>query len=514
MGSINEGQKNKQEQSQAPAPYTVVQTLAARLRQIHAAQADPIELVAPIHTTKQGQLAVIYNMDDYMNKLAVDCKYTLIGKFTATMPKVELIRKSFILQTQLNGGVNIAHYNAKHVFIDLENELDYNTVWSQQRMTIEGKLMRIQAWTPNFKPEEETPIVPIWVLLPRLPWHCFKKEFITPLLASVGKVLYLNTASIKRTRASMAKVKVQIDLTKARPRHVWIGLDDEDLTIGRWQTIEYENIPLYCDYCRHQGHMMEECNFRIRDEDFRKRKEGEADKITKNKEEQVQPENNNNQNSTKEQEKWHNNNKNEGNNQQQSEQQKEEAWQVQKRRNNKQQEDRIQKAVWRPIPSQNRHTKEQQTGMGNNSNKNVLLTYTCRKDKMKTGRNPLTLRKLHHNQHKITKTEYKNRQRRSNRKTTMLIGRAQVLTLCSLPLLPPNLFLMLIVVLRKLLEGWMGEVRRTILKCRKGCPKGGLYLMLCLKETLLTLVLTLEPLLPLQVHNIKQRDNKISTMNS
>ncbi|KAK4707181.1 hypothetical protein R3W88_033254 [Solanum pinnatisectum] len=278
-----ENQYNKQEQNIEPAPYTVVQTLAARLRQIHSAQTQTIELVPPRHTTKQGQPAVIYDMDDFMNKLALDCKYTLIGKFSSTMPKVELIRKSFIMQTQLNEGVNIAHYNAKHVFIDLENELDYNTVWTQQRMTIEGKLMRIQAWTPNFKPEEETLIVPIWVLLPGLPWHCFKKEFISPLLASVGKVLYVDTASIKRTRASMAKVKVQIDLTKARPRHVWIGLNDEDLTIGRWQPIEYENIPPYCVYCKHQGHMVEECNFKLRDEEYRKRKEQETERNTKQK---------------------------------------------------------------------------------------------------------------------------------------------------------------------------------------------------------------------------------------
>ncbi|KAG5585252.1 hypothetical protein H5410_045686 [Solanum commersonii] len=193
--------------SQDHAGLNVVQTLAARLRQIHATQATTIELVIPRHTTKQGQPAIIYDTDDLMNKLTVDCKYTLIGKFSTTMPKIDLIRKSFILQTQLNrgGGFNISHYNARHVFIDLDNELDYNTVWTQQRMTIEGKLMRIQAWTPNFRPKEETPIIPIWVLLPGLPWHYFKKEFITPLLESVGKVLYLDTTSIKRTRASMAK---------------------------------------------------------------------------------------------------------------------------------------------------------------------------------------------------------------------------------------------------------------------------------------------------------------------
>uniref|UniRef100_M1D937 Non-LTR retroelement reverse transcriptase n=1 Tax=Solanum tuberosum TaxID=4113 RepID=M1D937_SOLTU len=101
------------------------------------------------------------------------------------------------------------------------------------------------------------------------------------------KVVYLDTASIKRTRASMAKVKVQVDLTKARPRHLWIGLDEKDLTIGRWQTIEYESIPPYCEYCKHQGHMIYECNFKIRDEEFKKMKELEVEKKDKNKGEQM-----------------------------------------------------------------------------------------------------------------------------------------------------------------------------------------------------------------------------------
>uniref|UniRef100_M1E0Z7 Uncharacterized protein n=1 Tax=Solanum tuberosum TaxID=4113 RepID=M1E0Z7_SOLTU len=46
----NENQSTKQDQNAEPAPYTVVQTLAARLRQIHATQANSIELVLP----KQG----------------------------------------------------------------------------------------------------------------------------------------------------------------------------------------------------------------------------------------------------------------------------------------------------------------------------------------------------------------------------------------------------------------------------------------------------------------------------
>ncbi|KAH0633258.1 hypothetical protein KY284_036044 [Solanum tuberosum] len=84
--NLNENQKIKQDQSTEPAPYTVVQTLAARLRQIHATHATSIELVPPKHTTKQGQPAVIYIMDDFMNKLTVDSKYTLIGKASSYRP--------------------------------------------------------------------------------------------------------------------------------------------------------------------------------------------------------------------------------------------------------------------------------------------------------------------------------------------------------------------------------------------------------------------------------------------
>ncbi|KAH0673688.1 hypothetical protein KY285_012469 [Solanum tuberosum] len=102
--NLNENQNTKHDLNVEPVPYTVVQILAARLRKIHATHATTIELNPPRHTTKQGQPAVIYDMDDFLNKLIVDCQYTLIGKFSTTMPKIELIQKSFILQTQLNGG--------------------------------------------------------------------------------------------------------------------------------------------------------------------------------------------------------------------------------------------------------------------------------------------------------------------------------------------------------------------------------------------------------------------------
>ncbi|TMW80897.1 hypothetical protein EJD97_013913, partial [Solanum chilense] len=93
----------KKDQAQEPAPYTVIQTYADRLR-FNQSQKG-VSLTEPEITTKQGLPAVLFVKDEVVKELASTYKYTLIGKFIYTMPRVELIRKNFILQTQLSGGV-------------------------------------------------------------------------------------------------------------------------------------------------------------------------------------------------------------------------------------------------------------------------------------------------------------------------------------------------------------------------------------------------------------------------
>ncbi|XP_059315733.1 uncharacterized protein LOC132066438 [Lycium ferocissimum] len=78
-----------------------------------------------------------------------------------------------------------------------------------------------------------------------------------------------------RTRPSMAKVRIEIDLTKPRLNKIWVGLRNAVIPLqGFEQKIEYKGVPKYCNYCRLQGHYMNQCRRMEKDkverEDFDK----------------------------------------------------------------------------------------------------------------------------------------------------------------------------------------------------------------------------------------------------
>lgn len=66
---------------------------------------------------------------------------------------------------------------------------------------------------------------------------------------------------------------MQIDLTKPRPHHVWLGFDKDENEDGKWLEVQYENIPEYCLYCKHLDHNSHNCPVRMKEEENKKNKE-------------------------------------------------------------------------------------------------------------------------------------------------------------------------------------------------------------------------------------------------
>ncbi|OIT21155.1 putative ribonuclease h protein [Nicotiana attenuata] len=180
-------------------------------------------------------------------------------------PKIETIRAKFIEQILLKGNVRIGAYDYRHVFIEFNNEADFNTAYFQRFMGISRALMRMFKWSPDFDPTEETSLAPIWVLLPELPFHMFKWDYLRHVLEQIGTPMKEDIATVSRTRAHMAKVRVEVDLMKPLPDAVFIGIEGDTTGLkGRDQKLEYEGVPAFCRTCKLQGHDVERCKVEAR----------------------------------------------------------------------------------------------------------------------------------------------------------------------------------------------------------------------------------------------------------
>uniref|UniRef100_M1CN18 Non-LTR retrolelement reverse transcriptase n=1 Tax=Solanum tuberosum TaxID=4113 RepID=M1CN18_SOLTU len=116
-------------------------------------------------------------------------------------------------------------------------------------------------WSPNFDPNAETSIAPIWVLLPELKYHLFKWDYLKQILAQVGNPLKEDVATVIRSRPNLAKVRVEVDLLKPLPQSVWVGHEKQGGSLkGHEQILTYEGVPSFCRTCNLQGHDMTNCN--------------------------------------------------------------------------------------------------------------------------------------------------------------------------------------------------------------------------------------------------------------
>ncbi|KAH0714657.1 hypothetical protein KY284_007562 [Solanum tuberosum] len=89
----------------------------------------------------------------------------------------------------------------------------------------------------------------------------YVKEALFSLASVVGKPLYLDMATINKTRPSCARVKVQVNLMANLPKRVEIEVINPETKNTRIEKIkiQYDFLPKYCHTCKLQGHNEEEC---------------------------------------------------------------------------------------------------------------------------------------------------------------------------------------------------------------------------------------------------------------
>ncbi|KAG5580583.1 hypothetical protein H5410_051210 [Solanum commersonii] len=192
--------------------------------------------------------------------MAEECKLTIVGRFLKPRPQIEKIRSVFKELFPIKGSAKIGVYDTFNVFIDFTNEDDFCKVWFRSVIEIEGSQMWLQKWSPDFKHDEALLIAPMWILLPEIPFHMHTWQYMRQIVASIGIPLGLDVATTDKTRPSLAKVCVEVNLLKKLPDQIWVGLEDEGIPLkGYYHKIEYENILKYYKHCKKLGHNVMNC---------------------------------------------------------------------------------------------------------------------------------------------------------------------------------------------------------------------------------------------------------------
>ncbi|KAL0907216.1 hypothetical protein M5K25_025770 [Dendrobium thyrsiflorum] len=192
--------------------------------------------------------------DEEVLKLASPFQFTLVGKFSLRRPNLDMIRQ-FFGNLKLTGFFSIGLLDARHVSIQLTNDLDYSHVFARRSYFVNNCQMRILKWTPFFDIRQESPIVPIWISFPNLRLHFFNPKVLHALGSLFGRPLQTDQATAARTRPSVARVLVEVDITKKHAKEVWVG----SKAYGYLQKVEFENIPDFCSHYKMHGHASTVC---------------------------------------------------------------------------------------------------------------------------------------------------------------------------------------------------------------------------------------------------------------
>ncbi|XP_027156573.1 uncharacterized protein LOC113757588 [Coffea eugenioides] len=216
---------------------------------------QPSLSIAAETATHKGEPAILFSQAT-VDSLAGPYRFALVGKFPRGRPRLEEVRK-FFSALDLREIPTVGLLDSRHVLIQLQTEADFHRVWFRRVWYVASAPMRVFKWTPGFHVDRESPIVPLWFQLPKLPLHFFHKEVLFQIMSCVGVPLLVDAATLAVSRPSVARVCVEVDLLRTLPSRVWIGNGD---SAGFWQELEVEFLPQYCTHCCRQGHGENNCH--------------------------------------------------------------------------------------------------------------------------------------------------------------------------------------------------------------------------------------------------------------
>ncbi|KAL0919993.1 hypothetical protein M5K25_009089 [Dendrobium thyrsiflorum] len=186
--------------------------------------------------------------------LAAPFQFALVGFFPSKRHSLDSIRR-FFFNLKLNGEASVTLLDHLHVLIKLENDLNYYKVFCHRSYLVHNCYMKLTKWSPLLDVGVESLVIPIWVSFPQLRPHLYSPRILHDLASIFSKPLKIDNATSVGSRPPVARVLVEIDITKTYPDKVWLGPDN----LGYVQQVTMEDFPSFCASCKCIGHVLGNC---------------------------------------------------------------------------------------------------------------------------------------------------------------------------------------------------------------------------------------------------------------
>ncbi|KAK1318898.1 hypothetical protein QJS10_CPB04g01154 [Acorus calamus] len=172
----------------------------------------------------------------------------IIGKLPVYTPFLQFLKRLW----NPKGEIQLLLHGNGFFTVKFDLEEDVNSVLEGGPWTMDHRPFILRKWSPDVRMEQERlSSIPIWIRLPNLPLHLWEADCLSRIGSILGVPLYADSATMRCSRASYARICVEIQATTSLPDSVLV-----DIAPGVRETfkVDYDWKPLACKFCQTFGH--------------------------------------------------------------------------------------------------------------------------------------------------------------------------------------------------------------------------------------------------------------------
>ncbi|XP_018463618.1 uncharacterized protein LOC108834792 [Raphanus sativus] len=194
----------------------------------------------------------------------------VVGKFLDLAPhmaKVHMVVNKIWSYGEKDSKVDVYDVNATTMRFRISNPKIREKVLKRGMWNIVGVPMVVTKWSPKSEEEkQEENEIPMWVNLRKVPLHMYSWQGISFMTSTVGFPDKLHPETLACTNLEVAKVFVNVDISKALPKEIEFTKDRKEFTVEFY----YPWLPAKCNGCGKWGHIERVC---VRNGKEKKKKE-------------------------------------------------------------------------------------------------------------------------------------------------------------------------------------------------------------------------------------------------